>query len=79
MPKRTIGAHRGNQAVLHASGVYGTARRYGRPAAEVDDAHRALATEQIAAYVEQVVADAPPLTDEQRDRIATLLRPKPAA
>lgn len=30
---------------------------------------------EIDAYVTRVVAEAPPLTDEQRDRIAVLLRP----
>lgn len=36
---------------------------------------RDLATARIADYVAQVVASAPPLTQEQRDRIAMLLRP----
>jgi hypothetical protein len=35
--------------------------------------------DRIRAHVEKVVADAPPLTDEQRARIASLLRPRPAA
>lgn len=38
-------------------------------------ARRDLAAENLAAYVSRVVADAPPLTAEQRDRIAALLRP----
>lgn len=33
-----------------------------------------LAAENIAAYVERVVSQAPPLTPEQADRIAALLR-----
>ena len=30
---------------------------------------------RIAAYVAAIVASSPPLTTEQRDRLATLLRP----
>ena len=36
---------------------------------------RELATARIAEYVARVVDAAPPLTPEQRDRIAALLRP----
>lgn len=39
----------------------------------------ALAVEQLAEYVKRVVAQAPPLTAEQRDRIAALLRGGAAA
>ncbi|MCV7538003.1 hypothetical protein M3D43_004490 [Micrococcus luteus] len=39
------------------------------------EARRALAAEKLAAYVSKTVAEAPPLTDAQRDRIAALLRP----
>ncbi len=35
---------------------------------------RNLAAERLAAHVERVVAQAPPLTPAQRDRIAALLR-----
>ncbi len=35
---------------------------------------RDLAAERLAAHVERVVAQAPPLTPGQRDRIAALLR-----
>ena len=31
--------------------------------------------ELLASYVEQVIADAPPLSSEQRDRLVGLLRP----
>jgi len=37
-------------------------------------AERDLAAEKLAAYVAKVVAQAPPLTPAQRDRIAILLR-----
>ncbi|MGI8701633.1 MAG: hypothetical protein ACR2JU_10600 [Nocardioidaceae bacterium] len=36
-------------------------------------ASRDLAAAKLAAYVERVVSNAPPLTIEQRDRIAALL------
>ncbi|WP_326546096.1 hypothetical protein QGN32_20535 [Mycolicibacterium sp. ND9-15] len=44
------------------------------PAAEVD-ARRDLAEAKIADYVTRCLAQAPPLSDEQRTRLAELLRP----
>lgn len=41
-------------------------------------ARQTLKAERLAAHVAKVLADAPPLTDEQRDRIAALLRINPA-
>lgn len=38
-------------------------------------ARGALAAERLAAYIEKTVAEAPPLTSAQRDRLALLLRP----
>ncbi|MFK4295019.1 hypothetical protein ABH924_000151 [Arthrobacter sp. GAS37] len=38
-------------------------------------ARRDLRAAKLAAYVSKVVAEAPPLTNEQIDRIAVLLRP----
>ncbi|GAA2082407.1 hypothetical protein GCM10009840_18240 [Pseudolysinimonas kribbensis] len=38
------------------------------------NARRNLKAARLEDYVTKVVADAPPLTPEQRDRIATLLR-----
>ena len=38
-------------------------------------ARRELAADGIAAYVERAVAKAPPLTNEQRERIAALIAP----
>ncbi|WP_264004150.1 hypothetical protein [Mycolicibacterium sphagni] len=35
---------------------------------------RALKAERIAAYVEKVVADAPPLTVDQKSRLAAIFR-----
>lgn len=42
---------------------------------ELIEARRNLKAERLADYVARVVAEAPPLTDAQRDRIAALLRP----
>jgi hypothetical protein len=39
------------------------------------DAKRDLAAAKITAYVEKILAAAPPLSDEQRTRLAELLRP----
>lgn len=40
----------------------------------VQDAKRALAEEKLKAYIERVVAEAPPLSVEARQRLALLLR-----
>ena len=47
-----------------------------RPADDPDlvDARRNLRAERLAAHIEKVVAEAPPLTAEQRYRLAVLLR-----
>lgn len=39
------------------------------------EARRRLRTERCAAYIEKVLAEAPPLTDEQRTKLAELLAP----
>lgn len=41
------------------------------------NARRNLRTERLAEHIARVVAEAPPLTPDQRDRLATLLRPAP--
>lgn len=41
---------------------------------ELVDARRNLRAERLAEHVRKVVAEAPPLSDEQRDRIAAILR-----
>ena len=43
----------------------------------VQDARRLLAEENLKAYIARVVASAPPLTPDQRDRIAQLLAAAP--
>jgi hypothetical protein len=42
---------------------------------QVEDRRRDLAQAKIADYIERVLAEAPPLTDEQRAKLAELLRP----
>lgn len=49
--------------------------RHGRDSEETRALRRDLAAAKLVAYVERVVAEAPPLTNEQLDRIALLLRP----
>lgn len=47
-----------------------------RPADDPDllNARRDLRAERLAVHIAKVVSEAPPLTDEQRDRLAVLLR-----
>ena len=52
------------------AGRVGTARRWGRPNAELE---RDLAAVLLAEHVEKVVGHAPPLTAEQIDRITAIL------
>lgn len=59
---------------LQARNKLGAATRYG-DADQIADARRDLAAAKLAAYVSKTVAEAPPLTPAQRDRIAALLRP----
>ena len=40
----------------------------------ITEKRRALAEAKIAAYIQKVVDAAPPLSNEQRDRLALLLR-----
>ncbi|WP_142031694.1 hypothetical protein [Arthrobacter sp. SLBN-112] len=46
--------------------------RNGQP---VEEARRRLAAAKLEQYISKVVAEAPPLSKEQVDRIALLLRP----
>lgn len=56
-----------------AIAALGRATQSGDPA-RVDSARQSLVTAKIAQYVERELAKAPPLTDEQKTRLATLLR-----
>lgn len=58
---------------LTARSRLGVATRRG-DAAQILDARRDLAAAKIENYIARVVADAPDLTPEQRDRLALLLR-----
>jgi hypothetical protein len=49
----------------------GAAVRWAHP--DADQARRELAAERIGVYIQRVLADAPPLNPEQRDRLAVLL------
>lgn len=51
-----------------------TASRLGSPA-EVEQARRDHAAVKLESYVNKVVSEAPPLTDEQISRITAILRP----
>lgn len=45
------------------------------PDADVTDLRRQLRAERLEEHIRAVVAEAPPLTDQQRDRLALALRP----
>jgi hypothetical protein len=72
MPEKTLAQRRADLARA--------ARQVVRHPGDVDRAERATdlrrdyAAEKLATYVAEVVASAPALTPEQRDRIASLLR-----
>lgn len=59
--------------VLRARAVLGHASRTG-DSRKVADARRDLAAANLEQYIGKVTADAPPLTAEQRDHLATLIR-----
>jgi hypothetical protein len=52
-------------------------KRHGRESTEASEARRLLAEQQIADAIERVVAKAPPLSVDQQQRLAQLLRPAP--
>lgn len=54
-------------------GLIAAASRH-HPDADLTDLRRDHAAAKLAEFIEQVVADAPPLTDAQRDRLTGLLR-----
>ncbi len=45
------------------------------PNADVTELRRKLKTERTAEYIEKVLADWPPLTDQQRTTLAEILKP----
>jgi len=52
-----------------------TRRHHGLDHPDTRAAERDLAAAKLAAHIARVVDAAPPLTPEQRDRLAALLRP----
>ena len=62
--------------ILHERGRIGSLSR-SRPSddPELLDAKRGLAAAKITDYILKVLAEAPPLSDEQRANLAELLRP----
>lgn len=65
-------------AWTHTRSAIAVAKRK-NPNANVAELQVQLKAERLAAHIEQVVNSAPPLTPEQRDRIAALLRNGAAA
>jgi hypothetical protein len=45
------------------------------PGADVTDLRAQLKAERTAEYIDKILADWPPLTDEQRTKLAELLKP----
>ena len=64
------------RAAIARANVLNRHRPAGHP--QLVEARRDAAAATLADYVSAVVAEAPPLTDAQRDRIAALLRPTKA-
>lgn len=62
-----------SSSVLKARAALGVASR-AKDSERIATARRDLAAAKLADYVAKVVAEAPPLTDEQREHIAALLR-----
>lgn len=53
--------------------------RWNRQTPEVETLHREIKAERLALYIASTVDAAPALSSEQRDQLAALLRPAPAA
>ncbi len=68
-----------SKAAAHHRAKIGALSR-SRPADDPDliEAKRGLIEAQAAAYIEKILAEAPPLTDEQKTRLAELFRPASA-
>lgn len=64
-----------SKARASVAGLSRAVRNGERPPADLAAAKRDLAAANIAAYIEKVVAQAPPFTREQVDRLRVLLEP----
>lgn len=60
--------------VLKARSALGVATRAG-DAQTIIKARRNLAAANLAAFIQKTISEAPPLTEEQLNRIAVILRP----
>lgn len=60
--------------VIQARSALGNATRSG-DSDKISDARRDLAAAKLEAFIEKTIAEAPPLSAEQLDRLAVLLRP----
>ena len=65
--------------VQHWRGRFASAVRHGHSEQEIEHARRSLALAKIVQYIEDVLADSPPLTDEDRERLVQLIRAGTAA
>ena len=67
-------------SAIAARNHYGAVKRHHPDKPElIADARRALAVAKLEDYIRRTVDAAPPLTDDQRDRLASLLRGGPHA
>ena len=66
--------------VLRATAAIARAHRAeGSDSPRLDDLRRDLAVAKLTEYINKTVDAAPPLSNEQRERLATLLRGGPVA
>lgn len=63
--------------VKSAQGRVAYASRRDQPPEALRSAKEELAAAKLERYIRDAMASATPLTDEQRDRLAALLRPRP--
>ena len=70
--QRTIGTR---TASAKGRLIHAHRKNSGRTPEQIEDLRRDLNEAKIADYLERVLAQAPPMTDEQRTRLAELLRP----
>ncbi len=64
-----------SKARAQVAGLSRAVRNGERPQADLDAAKSRLKAKLAERYVQKVLTEAPPLTDEQRTRLAELLRP----
>lgn len=62
-------------AAVRQRNIVANLSRHHPDSPDLDDARRALAETKIEAYIRKTVDAAPPLTVQQRERLAALLRP----